>query len=124
MNYQLIKSLFCLSRYRGNGGEQQHMPQHFKNRYWVNHNAHNGHSDYSNGIVNVNNANNNLKIKGKLPGDNLKKPQWDVSALMPFEKDFYQPHEDVQNRYVFLAIEYMKFSSLMLFIFIVVYLKK
>ncbi|XP_076681017.1 putative ATP-dependent RNA helicase DDX17 isoform X2 [Andrena cerasifolii] len=32
------------------------------------------------------------------PGANLRKPRWDLSRLEPFKKDFYIPHEAVQNR--------------------------
>lgn len=37
-------------------------------------------------------------LKGKQPGGNLRKPVWDMSALQPFTKDFYEPHPQVQNR--------------------------
>lgn len=37
-------------------------------------------------------------LKGKQPGGALRKPTWDMSALQPFAKDFYQPHPRVQNR--------------------------
>ncbi|XP_014271235.1 uncharacterized protein [Halyomorpha halys] len=37
--------------------------------------------------------------KGKTqPGDNLKKPQWDLTALMPFQKNFYVPHKANADR--------------------------
>ncbi|KYN03947.1 putative ATP-dependent RNA helicase DDX17, partial [Cyphomyrmex costatus] len=32
------------------------------------------------------------------PGANLRKPRWDLSRLEPFKKDFYIPHNTVQNR--------------------------
>ncbi|KAL6431224.1 hypothetical protein ACFW04_007135 [Cataglyphis niger] len=32
------------------------------------------------------------------PGANLRKPRWDLSRLEPFKKDFYIPHDAVQNR--------------------------
>lgn len=32
------------------------------------------------------------------PGANLRKPRWDTKKLEPFKKDFYVPHESVQNR--------------------------
>uniref|UniRef100_T1HCR9 RNA helicase n=1 Tax=Rhodnius prolixus TaxID=13249 RepID=T1HCR9_RHOPR len=38
------------------------------------------------------------ELKAKLPGDGLRKPIWDVAALMPFQKNFYVPHKDVMNR--------------------------
>lgn len=28
----------------------------------------------------------------------MRKPRWDLSRLEPFKKDFYIPHETVQNR--------------------------
>lgn len=39
--------------------------------------------------------------KGKTqPGDNLKKPQWDLTALLPFQKNFYVPHKANAERYL------------------------
>lgn len=32
------------------------------------------------------------------PGASLRKPRWDTKKLEPFKKDFYVPHEAVQNR--------------------------
>lgn len=43
-------------------------------------------------------------LKGKQPGENLRKPVWDMSTLHPFTKDFYQPHPRVQNRYYILIL--------------------
>ncbi|KAK7590090.1 hypothetical protein V9T40_001703 [Parthenolecanium corni] len=37
-------------------------------------------------------------LKGTQPGGNLRKPDWDMSTLQPFTKDFYKPHPRVQNR--------------------------
>ncbi|XP_015921958.1 uncharacterized protein [Parasteatoda tepidariorum] len=36
--------------------------------------------------------------KGKTPGDRLRRPRWDTSKLLPFEKDFYNEHPNVQRR--------------------------
>lgn len=38
-------------------------------------------------------------LRGKQPGENLRKPVWDMGSLQPFAKDFYQPHPRVQSRY-------------------------
>lgn len=32
------------------------------------------------------------------PGRNLHKPKWDMSRLMPFEKNFYKEHPKVVSR--------------------------
>lgn len=37
-------------------------------------------------------------LKGKQPGERLRKPRWDMSSLQPFRKDFYVPHPNVMNR--------------------------
>lgn len=37
-------------------------------------------------------------LKGKQPGERLRKPRWDMSSLQPFRKDFYVPHQNVVNR--------------------------
>ncbi|KAK3919573.1 putative ATP-dependent RNA helicase DDX17 [Frankliniella fusca] len=37
-------------------------------------------------------------LKGKQPGERLRKPRWDMSTLQPFRKDFYVPHPTVANR--------------------------
>lgn len=37
-------------------------------------------------------------LKGKQPGERLRKPRWDVSKLMPFQKNFYREHPAVQRR--------------------------
>ncbi|XP_076381260.1 putative ATP-dependent RNA helicase DDX17 isoform X1 [Megalopta genalis] len=40
------------------------------------------------------------------PGANLRKPRWDLSRLEPFKKDFYIPHESVQNRDLRIVEQY------------------
>ncbi|KAF8794070.1 uncharacterized protein LOC129961614 [Argiope bruennichi] len=37
-------------------------------------------------------------LKGKQPGERLRKPRWDMSKLMPFQKNFYREHPNVQRR--------------------------
>ncbi|GBN53142.1 putative ATP-dependent RNA helicase DDX17 [Araneus ventricosus] len=37
-------------------------------------------------------------LKGKQPGERLRKPRWDMSKLMPFQKNFYHEHPNVQRR--------------------------
>ncbi|XP_045611439.1 probable ATP-dependent RNA helicase DDX5 isoform X2 [Procambarus clarkii] len=37
-------------------------------------------------------------LKGRQPGERLRKPKWDLSRLTPFEKNFYQPTPTVLNR--------------------------
>ncbi|XP_076312283.1 putative ATP-dependent RNA helicase DDX17 isoform X1 [Tachypleus tridentatus] len=37
-------------------------------------------------------------FKGKQPGDRLRKPKWDLSKLMPFQKNFYMEHPAVTSR--------------------------
>lgn len=78
-----------LYRYRGNGEQFAQ-----KNRYWVNQNSTSPMAEYGNGTGNFNKQNKN----GKQPGESLRKPHWDLNALMPFEKNFYVPHENVANR--------------------------
>ncbi|XP_048758723.1 uncharacterized protein LOC125668525 isoform X2 [Ostrea edulis] len=36
--------------------------------------------------------------KGHQPGENLRKPRWDMSRLPKFEKNFYMEHPDVSGR--------------------------
>jgi superfamily II DNA/RNA helicase len=36
-------------------------------------------------------------MKGKQPGENLRKPHWDNFALVPFERNFYNPHPNLLN---------------------------
>lgn len=38
-------------------------------------------------------------LKNKQPGENLRKPQWDLNVLQQFTKDFYVPHSNVANRF-------------------------
>lgn len=37
-------------------------------------------------------------LKGRQPGERLRKPKWDISRLPPFQKDFYQEHPSVGRR--------------------------
>jgi len=37
-------------------------------------------------------------MKGKDPGSNLRRVKWDQFNLVPFEKNFYEPHPIVANR--------------------------
>lgn len=37
-------------------------------------------------------------MKAKHPGESLKKPNWDMTTLQPFKKDFYKPHANVVAR--------------------------
>ncbi|GAB6032664.1 putative ATP-dependent RNA helicase ddx17 [Chamberlinius hualienensis] len=37
-------------------------------------------------------------LKGRQPGERLRKPKWDLSRLQPFEKDFYREHPEVARR--------------------------
>ncbi|XP_045611445.1 uncharacterized protein [Procambarus clarkii] len=37
-------------------------------------------------------------LKGRQPGERLRKPRWDLSRLTPFEKNFYHPTPTVLNR--------------------------
>lgn len=36
-------------------------------------------------------------MKGKQPGESLRKPRWDEYTLVPFEKHFYNPHPNLLN---------------------------
>ncbi|KAG8176233.1 hypothetical protein JTE90_021337, partial [Oedothorax gibbosus] len=47
-------------------------------------------------------------LKGKQPGDRLRKPRWDMSKLMPFEKNFYREHPNVARRSPQEVEEYRK----------------
>ncbi|XP_077526509.1 uncharacterized protein LOC144138204 isoform X2 [Haemaphysalis longicornis] len=40
----------------------------------------------------------NNSLKGKQPGGNLRKPDWDRIQLQPFQKNFYQEHPNTANR--------------------------
>ncbi|XP_071442122.1 probable ATP-dependent RNA helicase DDX17 isoform X2 [Hetaerina americana] len=37
-------------------------------------------------------------LKGKQPGERLRKPHWDLKTLQPFTKDFYVPHPNIMRR--------------------------
>ncbi|GIX75862.1 probable ATP-dependent RNA helicase DDX5 [Caerostris extrusa] len=37
-------------------------------------------------------------LKGKQPGERLRKPRWDLSKLLPFQKNFYREHPNVERR--------------------------
>ncbi|XP_050725308.1 probable ATP-dependent RNA helicase DDX17 isoform X4 [Eriocheir sinensis] len=37
-------------------------------------------------------------LKGRQPGERLRKPRWDMTKLTPFEKNFYQPTPTVLSR--------------------------
>ncbi|XP_068244307.1 uncharacterized protein [Palaemon carinicauda] len=37
-------------------------------------------------------------LKGRQPGERLRKPKWDLTRLAPFEKNFYQPTPQVLSR--------------------------
>ncbi|XP_046403943.1 probable ATP-dependent RNA helicase DDX17 isoform X1 [Ischnura elegans] len=37
-------------------------------------------------------------LKGKQPGERLRKPHWDLKSLQPFAKNFYVPHPNVMKR--------------------------
>ena len=47
------------------------------------------------------NGNNIKQQKGKQPGESLRKPLWDVTTLMPFQKNFYVAHQNCLSRCVF-----------------------
>lgn len=38
-------------------------------------------------------------LKGKQPGERLRKPKWELCSLQSFRKDFYIAHPAVANRY-------------------------
>ncbi|XP_034933995.1 ATP-dependent RNA helicase dbp2-like [Chelonus insularis] len=40
----------------------------------------------------------NNSFKNRQPGERLRKPRWDLNNLLPFRKDFYQPHPNVVSR--------------------------
>lgn len=66
------------------------------------------------------NGNNNQSLNSEksIIGNNLRKPIWDLKVLSPFMKDFYQPHDNVKNRYVFNK----HFHFLTMFYIIICYL--
>jgi len=65
-----------------------------KTRYWANQHS------------NQNGQNEKTNVKGKQPGEKLKKPQWDLHNLQPFLKNFYVPHSDVAKRSVDVGITF------------------
>ena len=73
--------MYICSRYRGERDQ-------VKTRFWGN--------QQNNQTVQKEKTN----VKGKQPGENLKKPNWDLKNLQPFLKDFYAPHANVVNRFV------------------------
>ncbi|KAG8231679.1 hypothetical protein J437_LFUL007454 [Ladona fulva] len=74
-----------------------------KGRYWNDKRLNGVGNAFVNGGVSINNGgsdngSNKSTLKGKQPGERLRKPQWDLSSLQPFLKDFYRPHSNVINR--------------------------
>ncbi|KAJ1532184.1 hypothetical protein ONE63_000806 [Megalurothrips usitatus] len=65
--------------------------QQFKTRSWSNTNQ----QSYGMKQDHQNMKNN---MKNKQPGENLRKPQWDLSTLEKFAKNFYVPHNNVAKR--------------------------
>jgi len=51
-------------------------------------------------------------LKGKQPGERLRKPRWDMSSLQPFRKDFYVPHPNVVNRPMHEVIKYRSLKEI------------
>lgn len=50
-------------------------------------------------------------LKGSQPGQNLRKPRWDLSRLPKFEKNFYKEHPNVARRsQVCFSISYIWFK--------------
>lgn len=45
-------------------------------------------------------------LKGRQPGERLRKPRWDISRLAPFEKNFYQPSQIVLSRPAYEVEQY------------------
>jgi len=43
-------------------------------------------------------GNGRPSLKGRQPGERLRKPKWDLTRLQPFDKDFYREHPDVTRR--------------------------
>ncbi|XP_005098512.1 ATP-dependent RNA helicase dbp2 [Aplysia californica] len=39
-----------------------------------------------------------MSLKGSQPGQNLRKPRWDLARLSKFEKNFYKEHQNVSRR--------------------------
>jgi len=110
-----------LLRYRGDKGDQQMKPRLWTNPNGVNpdmmKNAmnKNGFNGLKNGpkpgMNGMKNGMNGMKnggpmvnnppmngLKNKQPGENLRKPHWDLSTLQNFAKDFYVAHHNVAKR--------------------------
>lgn len=81
-----------ISYCRHRNGEHQFT----KNRFWVNQNG-TGAATTATEFIN---GNSNKQQKGKQPGESLRKPIWDVTTLMPFQKNFYVPHQNIVSRCV------------------------
>ena len=47
-------------------------------------------------------------LKGKQPGEGLRRVRWDDYSLVPFEKNFYNPHENCRNANPAEVDEYRK----------------
>lgn len=100
--------------YRGGGNVGEHYPT---KRYWNQNNANPAFNNFQkhnprphpNGMPLVPGHHPMKKpqdqlqmsqlqsLKAKMPGEGLRKPHWDVSALFPFQKNFYVPHPSVIN---------------------------
>lgn len=78
--------------YRG-PNEQQTYPK----RTWVNQNSYHG-VEFGGPTFNKGGFNKGPMMKGKFPGESLKKPNWDMSTLSPFPKNFYKPSMAVAGR--------------------------
>ncbi|XP_022184494.1 DEAD-box ATP-dependent RNA helicase 20 [Nilaparvata lugens] len=92
-NYNNHQNNANFNRFRNN--EQQQQQQPYKNRFWVPRIDQVNQNGLINGFERMAIG---PKGKGTMPGQGLRKPIWDKTALMPFEKNFYEPHQDVKNR--------------------------
>ncbi|KAF4520384.1 hypothetical protein B566_EDAN012889 [Ephemera danica] len=45
-------------------------------------------------------------LKGKQPGERLRKPRWDLASLQAFQKNFYTPHADITRRSLYEVEQY------------------
>ncbi|XP_071442140.1 uncharacterized protein [Hetaerina americana] len=82
---------------------EQDQSSNSKARYWDDKRGNGGSNNFVNGGVSYVNGGSDIganksTLKGKQPGERLRKPQWDLAALQPFLKDFYIPHSNVANR--------------------------
>ncbi|RZF44434.1 hypothetical protein LSTR_LSTR002207 [Laodelphax striatellus] len=91
-NYNNHQNNANFNRFRNNEQQQQ---QPYKNRFWVPRIDQVNQGSLINGFQGMALG---PKGKGTMPGQGLRKPMWDKTALIPFEKDFYEPHQDVKNR--------------------------